>query len=67
MNAENNYVTFLRSARNFEEFSKAEKLVQETGLSYSAARAMCENFNNNRDADDIAAGTKMEFSTPDYL
>ncbi len=61
------YVTFLRSARNFREFATAEKIVQETDLTIDEARAACQNFNNNRSEAEIEAGTKMEFSTPDYL
>lgn len=55
------YRTFLRSANNLEEFSKAEKIEQETGLDYSEARVSCANFNNNRNQNEIDAGTKMEF------
>jgi hypothetical protein len=55
------YRTFKRSARNFEEFSSAEKIEVETGLTYSEAREQCEDFNNIRSDEEIAAGTKMEF------
>jgi hypothetical protein len=55
------YRTFLRSARNFEEFSSAEKREVEAGLSYDEARDACKEFNNNRSDDDIDSGTKMEF------
>jgi hypothetical protein len=55
------YKTFLRSARNFEEFACAEKIEQSTGLSYEEARAECGQFNDNRSEAEIEAGTKMEF------
>ncbi len=61
------YVTFLRSARNFQEFASADKIVQETDLTYTEAREACQNFNEHRTDAEIEAGTKMEFSTPDYL
>lgn len=59
------YYTFLRSARNFEEFASAPKITQETGLTYSEARAACQEYNNNRSAEEIEAGTKLEFTTED--
>lgn len=55
------YRTFLRSARNFEEFSSAEKIEQETDLTIEDAREACKNFNDHRSEDEIDAGTKMEF------
>lgn len=55
------YRTFLRSARNFEEFASAEKIEQEGGLSYSEARERCTEYNANRTEAEIEAGTKLEF------
>ena len=55
------YRTFLRSARNFREFSVAEKIEQETNLTWEEAFAACNDFNNNRSEAEIEAGTKMEF------
>lgn len=55
------YCTFLRSARNFEEFSSAEKIEVETGLTYSQARENCKEYNSNRTEQEIELGTKMEF------
>lgn len=59
------YYTFLRSARNFEEFSRAKKITQETGLTYDEARESCANFNDHRTDAEIEAGTKMEFTLED--
>ena len=55
------YKTFLRSARNWEEFSKAEKIEQENGLTLAEARDICTSFNMNRTEAEKEAGTKMEF------
>lgn len=55
------YRTFLRSANSFEEFAKAEKIEQETGLTREEAKENCKNFNTHRNDEEIAAGTKMEF------
>jgi len=55
------YRTFKRSARNFEEFSSAEKQTVDTGIIWAEAREQCEEFNNNRTSVEIEAGTKMEF------
>jgi len=55
------YYTFKRSARNFEEFAKAEKIPVDSGLTLTEAREQCREFNNNRSAAEIEAGTKMEF------
>lgn len=59
------YTTFLRSCRNWQEFATAEKIIHDTGLSYSEARAACEEFNANRSESDIESGTKMEFTSED--
>lgn len=56
------YYTFTRSCRNWKEFASAEKVTQETGLSYTEAREACENFNANLSESEIEAGTKMEFT-----
>jgi hypothetical protein len=55
------YRTFTRSANNFEEFSSAEKVEVDTGLTLAEARDNCQTFNNNRSEAEKAAGTKMEF------
>ena len=55
------YRTFKRSARNFEEFSAAEKIEVETGLTISEARLACLDFNSNRNASEEEMGTKLEF------
>ena len=56
------YTIFLRSARNFSEFSSAEKEVWDTGLSYGEAQDSCRLFNENRTDAQVEAGTKMEFT-----
>lgn len=55
------YRTFIRSARNWEEFASAEKKEVDTGLTLSEAREACEEFNNNLSGAEKEAGTKMEF------
>lgn len=55
------YRTFIREAKNWEEFAYAEKVEVETGLTLSVAQNDCREFNNNRDAEEVANGTKMEF------
>ena len=55
------YKTFLRSARNFKEFAQAEKVEQDTGLTYQEAREQCQQFNSNLTTQEKALGTKMEF------
>ncbi len=59
------YKTFLRSARNFEEFASAEKIEQETGLTLQQAQDSCLIYNGNRTQDEKDAGTKMEFESED--
>ncbi len=57
------YYTFIRSCTNWEEFSSAEKDIQETDLTEAEARAMCKEFNDNRSAEQIQNGTAMEFTS----
>lgn len=57
------YRTFIRSARNWEEFANNPKIEQETGLSYDEARDACQQFNSNLTEKEIELGTKMEFET----
>lgn len=56
------YKTFVRSARNFEEFAKARKITRDRGLTESDARERCRKFNDNRNAAQIRKGTKLEFT-----
>lgn len=56
------YQTFLRSANSFAELASAEKIIQETGLSYSEAQDACREFNAHRTESEKEAGTKMEFT-----
>ena len=55
------YRTFVRSARNWKEFAEAEKIEEDTGLTFAQARAACGKFNAARSEAEIEAGTKMEF------
>ena len=55
------YRTFLRTAKNFEEFAKAPKMEVETGLTQEEARANCKEFNDNRTEEQEEKGTKLEF------
>lgn len=59
---ETTYYTFIRSCRNWREFASAEKVTQDTGLSYSEAREACEQFNANLTESQVEAGTKLEFT-----
>lgn len=59
------YRTFIRSARNFEEFASAEKREVETGLLYSEAADRCREYNANRSMAEVERGTKMEFESED--
>ncbi len=55
------YTTFLRTCNNWKEFASAEKITQETGLTYAEAYEACKEYNANRTEDQIFDGTKMEF------
>ncbi len=59
------YYTFLRSARNFEEFASAEKIVQDTDLTIEEAQAACRDFNSHLSEAEVELGTKMEFTEMD--
>jgi len=56
------YRTFKRSARNFQEFGRARKMTEETGLTYEQARQRCEEYNAARTAAQVRKGTKLEFT-----
>lgn len=56
------YKTFKRSATNWQEFARARKITEETGLTYEQALQRCEDFNNNRTPAQIRKGTKLEFT-----
>ncbi len=64
---QSNYVTFLRSARNFREFASAEKIIQDQDLTYSEAQAACRQYNDNLSEAEQESGTKLEFTTSDNL
>lgn len=61
------FTTFIRSARNFEEFARAEKQVQETGLTIEQARKACLGFNQNRTDAQKEVGTMMEFTADENI
>jgi len=61
------YTTFLRTCNNWKEFAKAEKLVQDTGLTYAEAREACQQYNANLTEAEQEAGTKLEFTESDNL
>ena len=56
------YKTFKRSCTNFQEFARARKITEETGLTYDQARERCKEFNENRTSAQIRKGTKLEFT-----
>lgn len=56
------YKTFKRSCTNWEQFARARKITEETGLNYEQARERCREFNDNRTAQQKRKGTKLEFT-----
>lgn len=56
------YKTFIRSATDWDSFSKARKITKYTNLSESEARDLCKRYNDSRTAAQIRKGTKMEFT-----
>lgn len=55
------YIVFRRSARNWEEFTRARRFVIRKGLTLEQARTMCRDFNDNRSLTHVRRGTKYEF------
>lgn len=55
------YRVFSRSARSFEEFSKARKSTIRFVNTEEEARDLCESFNRDRNAQQIRRGTKWEY------
>jgi len=55
--------TFIRSARNFEEFGSARKRTVDRGLTEDEARRACKAFNESRTPAQIRRGTKMEYDS----
>lgn len=55
------YRTFIRSARNWQEFARARKITVERGLTYDEAQARCQEYNARRTSRQIRRGTKLEF------
>lgn len=55
------YKVFKRSARNWEEFSRARKMTVRSGLSYDEAQTMCRRLNAELTKREISRGTKYEF------
>jgi len=61
------YTTFIRTAKNFEDFANAEKEIVEEGLTAEKARELCDTFNRTRSEAEKEAGTKMEFTLSENL
>lgn len=57
------YRTFKRTAKNWEQFARASKRTVDRNLTYEEAQRSCAEFNNNRTAAQVKAGTKMEFES----
>jgi len=55
------YRTFIRSARNWQEFARGRKTTVNRGLTWSEASRACKAYNKDRDSRQIAKGTMMEF------
>jgi len=56
------YRTFKRSCTNWQQFARARKITDCTGLSYEEARERCRAFNESRTAAQIRKGTKLELT-----
>lgn len=61
MQTQEKYRVFKRSCKSWSEFSAKRKITVRRGLTWSAARAMCSKFNDNRNASQIKKCTMMEF------
>ena len=57
----NNYIVFSRAARNWAEFSSANKRVVRKGMTLEEARAFCSDFNDKRTEGQKRRGVKYEF------
>jgi hypothetical protein len=57
------YRTFLRSAKDFGEFSSARKRTVDRGLTEDEARRACKAYNESRTPAQIQRGTKMEYDS----
>ena len=55
------YYTFLRSAKNFEDFARNPRITIDTDLTREQAYNDCQEYNKNRTQDEIDNGTKLEF------
>jgi hypothetical protein len=56
------YKTFKRSATNWDQFSSARKITVDRGMTHDEALRACKRFNENRTAEQIRKGTKLEFT-----
>lgn len=56
------YRTFIRSVRNWREYSTARKTTVDRGLTIDEARRACDRFNESRTPQQVRKGTKMEFT-----
>lgn len=59
------YRTFIRSARNWQEFAHNPKITEDTGLTYTEAVDRCREFRENRTEHQIEMGTLLEFERED--
>lgn len=57
------YRTFKRSATSWQQFGRARKITEETGLTLEQARERCKEFNDNRSASQLRRGTFLEFES----
>lgn len=61
------YSTFLRTCKNWQEFGSAEKIIQDSDLSYDEAIEACTEYNENRTDVEIEQGTRLEFTLTENL
>ena len=55
------YRTFIRSARNWQEFARGRKTTVDRGLTWSEASKACKAYNKDRTSRQISKGTMIEF------
>jgi hypothetical protein len=57
-----NYRTFKRTCKGWESFSKANKITDRKGLTYTEAQSRCARLNAELTPAQIKRGTKYEFT-----
>ena len=57
------YWVFKRTAKSFEQFSRARKIKIETGLTREEAKRVCDRCNGALTPAQRNAGTRYEFTT----